>query len=61
MAVSEVSVSGDTCQSWQAFPSGKRKSCIRSEVVHIENLFAWFCWVNSIYVYAHGNDLAYFC
>lgn len=41
MAVSEVSVSGDTCQSWQAFPSGKRKSCISSEVVHVENLFGF--------------------
>ena len=61
MSVSEVHVSGDICQLWQAFPSGKRKSYISSEVVHVENLFAWCCWVNSIYVHTHSNDFANFC
>lgn len=60
MSFSEVRVSDDRCQLWQALYSGKRKSPMRSEAVHVENLFAHCCWINSIYVQKHGNDLAHF-
>lgn len=39
MSVSELSVSGDICQLWQAFSSGKRKSCISTLIAD----WSWSC------------------